>query len=127
MRVTKSQIIHGVTDYIQNEILPQLGGARSMQIIVSIGANAIAANPKLLDAIFGNQLVQALVDDDDSGTYDLSSLADAMAKSIQEFGSFPIKVPPIPLISPTEFTLSLTAEDVAAMRRRIEGEIQGGV
>ena len=127
MRVTKSQIIHGVTDYIQNEILPQLGGARSMQIIVSIGANAIAANPKLLDAIFGNQLVQALLDDDDSGTSDLSSLADAMAKSIQEFGSFPIKVPPIPLISPTEFTLSLTAEDVAAMRRRIEGEIQGGV
>ena len=127
MRVTKSQIIHGVTDYIQNEILPQLGGARSMQIIVSIGANAIAANPKLLDAIFGNPLAQALLDDNGSGTYDLSGLVDAMEKSIREFGSFPIKVPPIPLISPAEFTLSLTAEDVAAMRRRIEGETQGGV
>lgn len=126
MRVTKSQIIHGVTDYIQNEILPQLGGARSMQIIVSIGANAIATNPRLLDAVFGNQLVQALLNDDGSGTYDLSGLVDAMEISIREFGSFPIKVPPIPLISPTEFTLSLTAEDVAAMRRRIEGENQGG-
>ena len=68
MRVTKSQIIHGVTDYIQNEILPQLGGARSMQIIVSIGANAIAANPRLLDVLFGSQLVQALLNDDGSGT-----------------------------------------------------------
>ena len=122
MRVTKSQIVHGVTDYIQSDILPQLGGARSMQIIVSIGANAVAANPKLLDAIFGNQLVQALLNDDGSGTYDLSGLVDAMAKSIQEYGSFPLKVPAIPLISPAEFTLSLTAEDVAAMRRRIEGE-----
>ena len=126
MRVTKSQIIHGVTDYIQNEILPQLGGARSMQIIVSIGANAIAANPRLLDVLFGSQLVQALLNDDGSGTYDLSGLVDAMEKSIREFGSFPIKVPPIPLISPAEFILSLTAEDVAAMRRRIEGETQGG-
>lgn len=126
MRVTKSQIVHGVTDYIQSDILPQLGGAKSMQIIVSIGANAVAANPKLLDAIFSNPLVQALLDDNGSGTYDLSGLVDAMAKSIQEYGSFPIKVPAIPLISPAEFTLSLTAEDVAAMRRRIEGEIQGG-
>ena len=122
MRVTKSQIVHGVTDYIQNEILPQLGGSRSIQIIVSIGANALAANPRLLDAIFGNQLVQALLNDDGNGTYDLSGLVDAVEKSIREFGSFPVKVPAIPLISPTEFTLSLTAEDVAAMRRRIEGE-----
>lgn len=122
MRVTKSQIVHGVKDYIQNEILPQLGGSRSIQIIVSIGANALAANPRLLDAIFGNQLVQALLNDDGSGTYDLSGLVDAVEKSIREFGSFPLKVPAIPLISPNEFTLSLTAEDVAAMRRRIEGE-----
>lgn len=127
MRVTKSQIVHGVTDYIQNEILPQLGGSRSIQIIVSIGANALAANPRLLDAIFGNQLVQALLNDDGSGTYDLSGLVDAVEKSIREFGSFPLKVPAIPLISPNEFTLSLTADDVAAMRRRIEGETQGGL
>ena len=126
MRVNKSQIVHGVTDYIKSDILPQLVGARSMQIIVSVGANALAANHKLVDALFSNQIVQALLDDDGSGTYDLSGLADAMAKSIQEFGSFPIKVPAIPLISPAEFTLSLTAEDVAAMRRRIEGDSDGG-
>ena len=121
MRVTKSQIVHGVTDYIQSDILPQLGGARSMQIIVSVGANAIAANHKLVDALFGHQIVQALLDDDGSGTYDLSGLTDAMAKSIREYGSFPLKIPAIPIISPAEFTLSLSADDVAAMRSRIEG------
>lgn len=126
MRVSKTQIVQGVADYVKSSILPQLGGARSMQIIVSIGANALAANHRLVDALLENQIVRALLDDDGSGTYDLSGLADAMAKSIQEFGSFPIKVPAIPLISPAEFTLSLTAEDVAAMRRRIEGGDQGG-
>lgn len=121
MRVSKTQIVQGVADYVKSSILPQLGGARSMQIIVSIGANALAANHRLVDALLENQIVRALLDDDGSGTYDLSGLADAMAKSIQEFGSFPIKVPAIPLISPAEFTLSLSADDVAAMRSRIEG------
>ena len=121
MRVSKSQIVHGVTDYIQSDILPQLVGARAMQLIVSIGANAIAANHKLVDALFGNQIVQALLDDDGSGTYDLAGLTDAMTKSIREYGSFPLKIPAIPIISPAEFTLSLSADDVAAMRSRIEG------
>ena len=120
MRVTKSQIVHGVTNFIQSDILPQMVGSRSMQIIVSIGANAIASNNKLVDEIFKNQIVLALLDNDGSGTYDLTGLIDAVSKSIQQYGSFPVKVPAIPLISPTEFTLSLTADDVDAMRRKIE-------
>ena len=123
MRVTKSQIVQGVTDYIKSDILPQLVGARSMQIIVSVGVNTIASNHKLVDALFGNQIVQALLDDDGSGTYDLGGLVDAMTKSIQQFGSFPVQVPAIPLISPTEFTLNLGADDVAAMRSRIESTV----
>lgn len=123
MRVTKSQIVHGVTDYIQSNILPQLGNGRGMQIIVSIGANAIAANHKMVDAVFDNHIVRAMLDDDGSGTYDLAGLVDAMTKSIQQFGTFPIQVPAIPLISPVEFTLSLSAEDVDAMRSRIEGAV----
>ena len=120
MRVTKSQIVHGVIDYIQSDILPQMVGARSMQIIVSIGANAITTNHKLVDAVFDNQMVRTLLDDDGSGTYDLSGLVDAMTKSIRQYGNFPVKVPAIPLISPTEFILSLTAEDIDSMRRKIE-------
>ena len=120
MRVTKSQIVHGITDYIQSDILPQMVGSRSMQIIFSIGANAVAANNKLVNALFENQIVKAMLDDDGSGAYDLTGLVDAITKSIQQYGSFPVKVPSIPLISPDEFTLSLTAEDVDAMRRKIE-------
>lgn len=94
-----------------------------MQIIVSIGANAIAANHKLVDAVFDNQIVRALLDDDGSGTYDLDGLADAMTKSIQQYGSFPVQVPAIPLISPEGFTLSLSVDDVTAMRESIESTV----
>lgn len=121
MRVTKSQLVHGITDYIQTDVLPQMVGGRAVQILVSIGANAVAANPALVDAVLGHPIVRALLADDGSGTYDLSGLVEAMKKSIQQFGSFPVQVPAIPLISPTGFTLSLGADDVAAMASRIEG------
>ena len=120
MRVTKSQIVHGITDYLQTDILPQMVGARTMQIIVSIGANAVASNNKLVDTVFKSPVVLAMLDDDGSGTYELGGLADAVIKSIRQYGNFPVNVPAIPLISPSSFTLSLTADDVDAMRRRIE-------
>lgn len=120
MRVTKSQIVHGVADYIQGDIVPKMSNGRAMQILVSIGANAVAANGKMLDAVFTNHVVQALLDDDGSGTYELSGLVEAMQKSIEQFGSFPVQVPAIPLISPAEFTLNLSASDVEAIRSRIE-------
>jgi len=123
MRVTKSQIVHGVTDYIQSDIIPNLANGRGLQIIVSIGANAIAANHKLADVLFENQMFRALLDDDGSGTYDVSGLADAMSKSIEQYGSFPVSIPAIPLISPTEITLKLSVEDVDAMRKRIESAV----
>jgi len=123
MRVTKSQIVHGVTDYIQSDILPNLTNGRGLQIIVSIGANAIAANHKLVDVLFGNQMFRALLDDDGNGTYDISGLAEAMSKSIEQYGSFPVNIPAIPLVSPTEITLKLSVEDVDAMRKRIESAV----
>ena len=123
MRVTKSQIVHGVTDYIQSDILPNLTNGRGLQIIVSIGANAIAANHKLVDVLFDNQMFRALLDDDGNGTYDISGLADAMSKSIEQYGSFPVSIPAIPLVSPTEITLKLSADDVDAMRKRIESAV----
>ena len=123
MRVTKSQIVHGVTDYIQSDILPNLTNGRGLQIIVSIGANAIAANHKLVDVLFENQMFRALLDDDGNGTYDVSGLAEAMSKSIEQYGSFPVSIPAIPLVSPTEITLKLSAADVDAMRQRIENAV----
>ena len=120
MRVTNLQIVHGVTEYIQSDILPNLANGRGLQIIVSIGANAIAANHKIANVLFDNAMFKALIDEDESGTYDISGLADAMKKSIEQYGNFPVSIPAIPLISPTEITLKLTADDVDAMRKRIE-------
>ena len=120
MRVTKSQIIHGIADYIQTDILPKMGTGRALQILLSVGSNTVAANNKLADAIFENDMVRGILDDDGSGTYDIAGLVEAMGTAIRQFGSFPVQVPAIPFISPAEMTLNFSADDVAAMRSRVE-------
>ena len=123
MRVTKSQIVHGVTDYISKEILPKMSDDRAMQIILSIAVNAAGSNNKLVDAAMDHSIVRAMLEDDGSGTYDIGAIAEAMRSAIEQYGSFPVRIPAIPLISPHEITLQLGAGDIEAMRRRVEDSI----
>lgn len=120
MRVSKNQIVHGITEYIQNEILPKMGDDKAVQIMLSIAINAAMVNNRLVNVVLDNEIVRALLEDDGSGTYEISGFIDAMRTAIEQYGSFPVRVPAIPLLSPHEITLKLDVSDVDAMRRRIE-------
>ena len=120
MRVTRSQIVNGLTAYIQQEILPKMEDDRALKILFSVAVNAIKANGQLIDKWLGNDIVRALIDDDGSGNYDVERLMDWVRASVEEYGSFPVSVPPIPLISPREITLKLTPSDIVAIQRNIE-------
>lgn len=120
MRVTRPQIINGLTGYIQQEILPKMEDDRALKILFSVAVNAIKANDKLIDKYMSNDIVKALIDDDGSGNYDIERLMDWIRTSIEEYGAFPVIVPPIPLVSPREITLRLGPSDIIAIQRQIE-------
>lgn len=120
MRVSRTQIVNGISDYIQSDIMPKMAEDRAVQIILSIAVNAVAANNKLVDSIFANDIVKTMLDDDGGGTYDIAGVADAMQTAIDQYGNFPVTIPAIPLVSPHEITLRLNADDIDAMKRSIE-------
>lgn len=124
MRVSKNQIIQGIVDYLHSDIIPKMADGRALQIILTVGANAVAANNKLADALFGNEIVRAMLQDDGSGTYEIGDIANALRNAVAQYGTFPITIPAIPLIVPHEMTLKLGADDIDAMRSRIEGDGQ---
>ena len=98
MRVSRNQIINGITAYIREEILPKMEDDRALKILFSVAVNAIKANDKLVDKWLGNDIVRALIDDDGSGHYDIERLMAWIKAGVEEYGAFPIAVPPIPLI-----------------------------
>ena len=120
MRVTRNQIVNGLVAYIQQEIMPKMDDDRALKILFSVAVNAIKANDKLIDKYLDNDIVRALIDDDGSGNYDVERLMDWIRTSVEEYGAFPVIVPPIPLVSPREITLRLGPSDIIAIQRQIE-------
>lgn len=120
MRVSKNQIVNGLTGYIQQEILPKMADDRALAILFSVAVNAIKSNEKLIDRYLSNDIIRAMIDDDGSESYNVERLMEWLQASVEEYGAFPVTVPPIPLISPREITLRLSASDIAAIQRHIE-------
>lgn len=120
MRVTKAQIVNGISAYIREEVLPKMEDDRALKILFSVAVNAIKANDKLIDRWIENDIVKALIDDDGSGRYDIDRLMSWIRASVEEYGAFPVIVPPIPMISPREITLRLGPSDIIAIQRQIE-------
>lgn len=121
MRVTRNQIINGITDFIKEEILPKMENDQALKILLSVAVNAIKANGKIVDKWLNNDIIRALIDDDGSGNYDIDRLMDWIRMSVEQYGAFPVAIPPIPLISPREITLKLGPSDIAAIKQQIEG------
>ena len=120
MRVSRNQIVNGLAAYIQQEIMPKMDDDRALKILFSVAVNALKANDKLIDKYLDNDIVRALIDDDGSGNYDIERLMDWIRTSVEEYGAFPVIVPPIPLVSPREITLRLGPSDIIAIQRQIE-------
>ena len=120
MKVTRNQIVNGITAYIRDEVLPKMEDDRALKILFSVAVNAIKANDKLVDKWLGNDIIRALIDDDGTGHYDIERLMTWIKSSVEEYGAFPVIVPPIPLVSPREITLRLGPSDITAIQRQIE-------
>ena len=122
MSASKDKIVNGVLGYIRDEILPMMSQDKALQIGLSVALNAIKANDALIDKVFDNAMVKALLTEDADGLYDIKPLMEAVRASIEQYGELPITVPSIPLIAPHGATVTLRDSDIEHIRRRIEGD-----
>ena len=123
MRVEKQKIINGFVSYIDNEVAPKITNDKAMQIIISVGANTLRGNPVAADKLFNNGIVSTvakyeMVDGKD--TYDLDGLFSMVEDSVTKYGYFPVVLPAIPFISPTEKELKFSSEDIEMLKTYIE-------
>jgi len=118
VRVSKDQIINGLLDYIENEVVPAVED-KPMKIIVATAARAIRENHALADSFLDNGTVKMLLGENEDG-YEIESLFRALQDSIRQYGPMPIVIPAVPILSPTEKELKFSEADVDEIRRRIE-------
>ena len=121
MQVKKEKIINGIIEYIEKEIIPEIESDRGFQIIIMIAVNAIKNNNSLLNEVFNNNVFKSLSKyDKENDTYDIDELYTILKDSVSKCGYFPVKIPAISFISPTEKELKFTVSDINKLKDYIE-------
>lgn len=123
MRVEKQKIINGIVSYIDSEVVPKIVNDKAMQIIISVGANTLRGNPSAVDKLLSNGIASAVAKHeviDGKDTYDLDGLFSLVEDSVTKYGYFPITLPAIPFVSPTEKELKFSSEDIEMLKTYIE-------
>ena len=117
MTVTKKQLVNGVVRFIETDLIPQIGD-RNTKFVLAMAKDSLREDGDIADEFFRSPMVSSLVKEHD-GEYDLTRLSSILRGVLSEYQSFPVTIPKIPLFSPTEKVLKITAEDVDRLMKYI--------
>ena len=120
MKVTKQQIITGISKYVKSEVLNKIVD-KPLKMIVATFVAMMETNPKILDSVFSNQIFSSMLYEED-GMYEIDELMEVVEDTMDEYGEFPIVFPAIKFISPNEKELSFGSSDVKKLRECIVGK-----
>ena len=107
MNVTKQQIINGAVKYTKDEVISKIPD-KPFKMAVAIAISMFETNPEIADKIFENDIVSAILGKNMDGTYDIEKISEALQKTLTEYGDFPVTIPAIKFISPTEKILNFS-------------------
>ena len=113
MEVSRGQLVSGATKFAKNEIINKVTD-KNFKMVMSMLVNLIEVKPELADD-FLKPMANA------NGMYDIDLLETVLCKTMDEYGDFPIVIPAIKFISPTEKELRFNSDDVRKLRDYVMG------
>ncbi len=118
--ISKKQLVNGITRFIESDLIPQIGD-RNTKFVLAMAKDSLKENSDLADTFLESPLVKTLVSEQD-GEYDVSHLSSILKSVLSEYQSFSVTIPKIPLFSPTEKVLKITADDIDKLMKYIQLE-----
>lgn len=120
MTATRSQILCGVAEYIQRDVIPSITDV-PLKLVLGTLAYQMRNVPDTFNArIFDNPAVKMLlVESGDS--IDVDASLNGVVSSLQQYGGLTLTIPSIPLISKMEHTMTFNAQDIDRIKQYIGG------
>lgn len=107
---TKKELSDAVVKFINNDILNDIDD-RHLKFTLCMAKKALHENPNLLDGFLHSPIVGSVIKEED-GMYDIDMFARTVKNVLSEYDSYSIQIPKIPMFSPKENALKITAADV---------------
>lgn len=117
--VSKNQIVNGAVNFAKSEVVNKITD-KPLQMILATCISALDVNPSIADSFLNNQIVAQFLREE-NGEYDIETAFDAVEKTLNEYGDFPVTIPAIKFISPTEKTLTFSVSDIKKLKNYIVG------
>ena len=119
--VSKKTLVQGVIKFIENDLIPQIGD-RNTKFVLSIAKDSLKEDYDMVDSFLHSPMISTLIKESD-GMYDILQFSSILKSVLSDSQSFPITIPKIPLFSPNEKVLKITAEDVDKLMKYMSSEI----
>ena len=117
MKVKKKNLVNGVVKFIETDLIPLIGD-RNTKFVLAMAKDALRENESLADDFLHSPMVSSLVKEEDE-EYDVTDFVTILKNVLAEYDSFPITIPKIPLFSPVEKVVKITADDVDKLMKYI--------
>lgn len=107
---TKKQIADALAKFIHNDIINDIDD-RHLKFSLTMAKKALRENPDLLDNFLASPIVSSVVKEQD-GMYDVDVFAKTLKSVLNEYESYPVIIPKIPVFAPKDSVLKITCADV---------------
>lgn len=113
---TKKEINEGLYKFLENDLIPNIED-KQVKFILSMVKNGIKNNSDMIDSFLNNSMVASMITES-NGEYNINKFANCM-KTILEDSYYPIEIPKVPLLSPEEKCIKITANDIDSLMNYI--------
>lgn len=108
--VSKKNIAEAVAKFISND-LAQGADDRQMKLVLCLAKETLIDNCDILDEFFENPLIRTVIHEED-GLYDIKDFTAMLKKVLDDYGSYPVAVPKVPLLLSHEKTIRINSSDI---------------
>ena len=117
---TKKQIADALIKFINNDLMNDIDD-KHLKFSLSMSKRALKENPSVLDNFMDSPLVSSVIRETD-GMYDVDMFAKTLKNVLNEYDSYSITVPKVPMFAPKDCVIKITASDVDKITSYLNSE-----
>lgn len=107
---SKKQIADALCKFIHNDLISDIDD-KHLKFSLTMAKKALRENPDLLDHFLTSPIVSSVVKEQD-GMYDVDMFAKTLKNVLNEYESYSIMIPKIPMFAPKDCMVKITSADV---------------
>ena len=107
---TKKQIADALVKFIHNDLINDIEDKHS-KFSLCMAKKALRENPDILDHFLESPVVSSVIKEQD-GMYDIDVFAKTLKNVLNEYDSYSITIPKIPMFAPKDCVIKITSADV---------------